>query len=114
MWQSRRYDPDPLAVLGVVLVQILFALYGFYTSIWGLAQGFERHYFGMLTLIVSAVAAVDLVLLVAASALFIKIKARRTGVGWKRMKKYLLLEGIFCIGTVWLVFGPWLDALGWD
>lgn len=112
MWERKADRPDALSLLGAIVIQIAFAIYGPYISIWALLQAPEYGYHGGWTIPIGVIAALDLVFLLAMSYRLARVMW--TGIGWKHLGWFLCLEVVLTVATGWVVMGPYLSAIGWD
>lgn len=119
MWGRKAAGrTDPLGIIGAVVAQILFAIYGFGVVVWCLKLGAEYHFdhynsqIGPWIVIFALLGALDLGLLVGATYRIIKVV--RFGTTWDRMGIFLALELILFTVTIFALVGPFLEAIGFD
>jgi len=112
MWGRKADRTDPLVVVGAIVIQVLFAVYGLGVVVWALQKGAEHDYFGAWTFILGLLGALDLGVLVVVT--YRIIRGVRFGASWGKIRSFLVLELILSALTICVVMLLFLDVIGWD
>src|SRR5438876_982230 len=115
MWdaQKAREDvPDPLRIIGTLLLQLIFGIYGLCFSTWAVLEtaryGDQPTWLAFMIL----VAIGDAVLQIYAGILI--LRAKRTKTGSNRLLVLLFVQAAATITTLCIVLKPWWDVFGSD